>query len=88
MAKPTPSTKILASRPARSMGIMEPESRSVEVRQITNGFLIRESVCKDGDYKSQETFSATKPNLEAATSPETTSPGNSLAAAVGVLRGR
>lgn len=40
------------------------ECHSIDCRRIDNGFIIRESHSKGGEYHSKETFSRTKPDIE------------------------
>jgi hypothetical protein len=80
-AKPTPKSapkkaaKTDTGNPARKMSVSaSPENRTIEIRQIDNGYVVRESWrekckdCKDGpeyDYKSKETFTKTPPKIMA-----------------------
>ena len=59
----------------------EYESKTTTVRQIENGYVVCESECKDGSYRSREYFTETKP------SPTATGPGqSSLSDAVKAVR--
>lgn len=42
----------------------EEESCSISVSKISNGYLVRESRCSNGNYTSSERFSPTKPDLD------------------------
>lgn len=44
-----------------------PEHVSVSVRKIDNGYIMSHSHSKNGEYKSRETYHATKPKLDVAT---------------------
>lgn len=65
MAKmPTPP-KRTAARPAavKSCNVPESQYASVNVRKISNGYLISQSHEGKGGYKHTETFSPTKPKI-------------------------
>ena len=87
MAKPMSSVKVLAASRPSGERTMEPERHSVSVRQIANGYITETSTCRDGEYRSSETFSQDKPNLEIAraTGPDT---GNSMRDAIDAIKGR
>jgi hypothetical protein len=40
-------------------------SRSVSVRKIDNGYVVSETTCSNGDYKSTERYCETAPDIEA-----------------------
>ena len=50
------------------------EHMSVSVRKIDNGFIMSRSHSKGGEYKSVETYHATKPKLDVATGSTSTAP--------------
>ena len=39
-------------------------SRSVSVRKIDNGYVVSETTCSNGDYKSTERYCETAPDIE------------------------
>ena len=42
------------------------ESVELRIEKLTNGYLITKSTYKNGEYKSEKTYSAKKPKLEAS----------------------
>lgn len=63
-AKPAPPLK--ANRATMACGPAGGE-KSVEIRKISNGFVVRESSWNGkGQYKSKETFSAKAPTVQLA----------------------
>lgn len=47
----------------------EHSSREVSIRKIENGYLVRESCCTNGEYRSSERYCAVKPELEVPREP-------------------
>ena len=69
----------------------EHRSVSVSSRKIDNGYIIREEHFGDGDYKSCERFSPTKPTFEVRSSAKSDQKGasrsrSSLGGAIGKLK--
>jgi len=79
------SVSVLATAPC-DVGGDGNESCSVNVRKIDNGYIVSESRCKGNEYSHSETFSRTKPDLDAATRRETNAGREGLRDAMKELR--
>ena len=70
-----------------------PESVSISVRQISNGFVSTHSREENGEYHSKEEYHATRPNVEEMVAGDIekralTPPGaNHLRGAIGLMKG-
>lgn len=85
MRKRLNDTIVLQRSPGRGKD-MGNTSHTVSVRPIDNGFVVTESMCDNGNYKSHETFSEERPNL----TPQATEQiprSNALSGAVKYLKG-
>lgn len=89
MAKKPPSVSVLAKQyPA---GVSQtPESRSVQIRPIANGYLTEICHSEGGEYSRKEIFSQEKPALEPGLTRKDSGPGGgkALRGAIESIRGK
>lgn len=89
MAKKSPSASVLAKQyPAGSYEA--PESHSVQVRPIANGYLTEICHSEGGEYSRKEIFSQEKPALEPGLARKDSGPGGgkALRGAIESIRGK
>ncbi len=60
------------------------ESKNIEIRQIDNGFIKRESTWRGSEYKCCETYSAQRPSLDDM--PDTNAGQETFRAAIKALK--